>query len=72
MCKLIFLRKYAPACSGWQHEAEQRRLVPTQRARAAHDAIGHDNTWRLFINVPGKELHGSSGLGRRKTIRKGV
>jgi hypothetical protein len=41
-------------------------------ARAAHDAIGYDNTWRLFINVPGKELHGSSGLGRRKTIRKGV
>jgi predicted transcriptional regulator of viral defense system len=42
------------------------------RARAAHDAIGYDDTWRLFINVTGKELHGSSGLGRRKTIRKGV
>jgi predicted transcriptional regulator of viral defense system len=42
------------------------------RARAAHDAIGYDDTWRLFVNVTGKELHGSSGLGRRKTIRKGV
>jgi len=43
-----------------------------ERARVPHDAIGYDDTWRLFINVTGKELHGSSGLGRRKTIRKGV
>jgi hypothetical protein len=33
-------------------------------------AIGYDETWRLFVNVPGEELHGSSGLGRRKPIRK--
>jgi len=34
------------------------------------DAIGYDKTWRLFVNVPREELHGSAGLGRRKAIRK--
>jgi predicted transcriptional regulator of viral defense system len=34
------------------------------------DAIGYDKTWRLFVNVWRKELHGSAGLGRRKTVRK--
>jgi predicted transcriptional regulator of viral defense system len=29
-------------------------------------AIGYDNTWRLFINVPSEELHGSGGPGQRK------
>ena len=33
-------------------------------------AIGYDETWRLFVNVTREELHGSAGLGRRKTIRK--
>jgi predicted transcriptional regulator of viral defense system len=35
------------------------------------DAIGYDETWRVFINVPREELHGSSGLGQRKQILKG-
>jgi hypothetical protein len=34
------------------------------------DAIGYDETWRLFVNVHQEELHGSAGLGRRKSIRK--
>ncbi|MGA8440914.1 MAG: type IV toxin-antitoxin system AbiEi family antitoxin [Candidatus Sulfotelmatobacter sp.] len=34
------------------------------------DAIGYDKTWRLFVNVSHEELHGSAGLGRRKTVRK--
>jgi predicted transcriptional regulator of viral defense system len=33
-------------------------------------AIGYDKTWRLFVNVPREELHGSAGLGRRKTVAK--
>jgi hypothetical protein len=33
-------------------------------------AIGYDETWRLFVNVSREELHGSSGLGQRKTIKK--
>jgi predicted transcriptional regulator of viral defense system len=33
-------------------------------------AIGYDETWRLFVNVARQELHGSSGLGRRKTVTK--
>jgi hypothetical protein len=40
------------------------------RARMLPDAIGYDETWRLFVNVPQEELHGSAGLGRRKSIRK--
>lgn len=40
------------------------------RARAAPGAIGYDETWRLFVNVPREELHGSAGLGRRKAVRK--
>jgi predicted transcriptional regulator of viral defense system len=41
------------------------------RAREVEGAIGYDETWRLFVNVPREELHGSAGLGRRKTIPKG-
>lgn len=33
-------------------------------------AIGYDETWRLFVNATGEELHGSAGLGRRKSVRK--
>jgi predicted transcriptional regulator of viral defense system len=40
------------------------------RARVVQDAIGYDETWRLFVNVTGQELHGSAGLGRRKAVRK--
>ena len=40
------------------------------RAREVKEAIGYDETWRLFVNVPREELHGSAGLGRRKAIRK--
>lgn len=34
-------------------------------------ALGYDKDWRIFINVPREELHGSSGLGQRRQIRKG-
>lgn len=33
-------------------------------------AIGYDETWRLFVNVARQELHGSSGLGRRRAFTK--
>ena len=45
-------------------------LGPPARARRFHDAIGYDKTWRIFVNVPREELHGSAGLGRRKVIKK--
>jgi predicted transcriptional regulator of viral defense system len=34
------------------------------------DTIGYDKSWRLLVNVPREELHGSAGLGRRKAVRK--
>jgi predicted transcriptional regulator of viral defense system len=34
------------------------------------NAIGYDETWRLFVNVTPEELQGSAGLGRRKALRK--
>ena len=40
------------------------------RARAVQNAIGYDETWRLFVNVTREELQGSAGLGRRKTVKK--
>ena len=45
-------------------------LGPPARARRIPDAIGYDKTWRVFVNVPREELHGSAGLGRRKSVRK--
>ena len=39
---------------------------------AVPGAIGYDETWRLFVNVSREELHGSAGLGQRKTVRKGT
>jgi predicted transcriptional regulator of viral defense system len=39
------------------------------RAGAVHEAIGYDETWHLFVNMPREELRGSAGLGQRKTIR---
>jgi len=40
------------------------------RAHTVRAAIGNDQTWRLFVNVSSEELHGSAGLGRKKTIKK--
>ena len=34
------------------------------------DAIGYDETWRLFVNLTRQELHGSAGLGHQRTIKK--
>ena len=34
------------------------------------NAIGYDETWRLFVNVTPEELQGSAGLGRRKAAKK--
>jgi len=34
------------------------------------DAVGYDETWRLFVNVPREELRESAGLGHRKTLKK--
>jgi predicted transcriptional regulator of viral defense system len=40
--------------------------------RKVDGAIGYDHTWRVFVNVPREELHGSAGLGRRKPVGKGT
>ena len=40
------------------------------RGQAVPGAIGYDDTWRIFINVPRAELHGSDGLGHRKPLRR--
>ena len=45
-------------------------LGPSRITHKVQDAIGYDKTWRLFVNVSREELHGSAGLGRRKTVRK--
>ncbi len=60
----------------------ERLLVLAARSRktwlgaapghAVPGAIGYDETWRLFVNVSREELHGSAGLGQRKTVRKGA
>jgi predicted transcriptional regulator of viral defense system len=34
------------------------------------DAIGYDEIWRVFVNVSRAELHGSAGLGQRKTVKR--
>ncbi len=39
-------------------------------ARAAQDAIGYDDAWRVFVNVSKKELGSSAGLANRKVIEK--
>lgn len=39
--------------------------------REVESAIGYDETWRLFVNVPPEELHGSANIGHRKPLRKG-
>ena len=33
-------------------------------------AIGYDDTWRLFVNVTREDLHGSAGLGHRRTVKR--
>jgi predicted transcriptional regulator of viral defense system len=42
-------------------------LGPRDRVEGA---IGYDETWRLFINVTREDLHGSAGLGQRRSARK--
>ena len=42
-------------------------LGPAPEHTVPH-AIGYDETWRLFVNVPREELHGSAELGRRKSV----
>jgi predicted transcriptional regulator of viral defense system len=37
---------------------------------SVQDAIGHDTTWRLFVNLSREGLNGSAGFGRRKTAKK--
>src|SRR6185437_16121308 len=34
------------------------------------DAIGYDQVWRVFTNVPRAELHESAGLGQRKIVNR--
>ena len=41
---------------------------PEQRVQGA---IGYDEAWRIFVNVPRAELHGSAGLGQRKIVNRG-
>lgn len=38
------------------------------RARAVKDAIGFDETWRVFVNASARDLRESAGLGRSKTV----
>jgi predicted transcriptional regulator of viral defense system len=40
--------------------------------REVPGAIGFDQTWRVFVNVRPDELHGSTGLGRRKKVKKAL
>jgi predicted transcriptional regulator of viral defense system len=40
------------------------------RARAVPDAVGYDPVWRLFVNVPREELHGSAGLGKSRAVTR--
>jgi predicted transcriptional regulator of viral defense system len=40
------------------------------RSRAVEDAIGFDETWRVFVNGSASDLRESAGLGRRKTLRR--
>jgi predicted transcriptional regulator of viral defense system len=39
--------------------------------REVRNAIGYNETWRLFVNVPQEELHGSTNIGHRKPLKKG-
>jgi len=40
------------------------------KERTVRAALGYDENWRVFVNVPREELHGSAGLGQRKRVRK--
>ena len=63
--------KSASACSYSPARGPRTWLGPNPaRAHTVPGAIGYDNTWRLFVNVTREELHGSAGLGLRKSIRK--
>ncbi len=39
-------------------------------SKVVQNAGGYDETWRVFVNVPGEELNGTAGLGRRRAVRK--
>jgi predicted transcriptional regulator of viral defense system len=40
------------------------------RENTVPNAIGYDETWRIFVNVKPEELRDSAGLGRRKFVKK--
>lgn len=40
------------------------------RENTVPNAIGYDETWRIFVNVKREELRDSVGLGRRKFVKK--
>lgn len=42
-------------------------LGPNQEIK---DAIGYDETWRLFVNVTREDIHGSAGLGLRRRVKR--
>ena len=66
----ICRRRCASVCcalAGRRPESMARSPTPERKVPGA---IGYDKTWRLFVNVTREELHGSAGLGRRKTVRK--
>lgn len=47
-----------------------RTWMGTNPKSKVDSAIGHDKTWRLFVNVPREELRESAGLGRQKALKK--
>lgn len=51
-------------------QKSRRTWLGTPPERKVPDAIGYDETWRVLVNVPRAELHGSAGLGQRKTIKR--
>jgi predicted transcriptional regulator of viral defense system len=40
------------------------------RMEPVSGAVGYDEVWRIFVNVPRTDLHGSAGLGHRKPLWK--
>jgi predicted transcriptional regulator of viral defense system len=66
----MFRPRSANACSTGQLVEPQNMARSQSPAQPCQNAIGYDETWRLFVNVTPEELHGSAGLGRRKAVRK--
>ena len=44
-------------------------MGPNQNVKV-REAVGYDETWRLFVNVRREELRESGGLGHRMTLKK--